>query len=174
MNTKYNTYDHLDKLKCIENEEIIKIDKKFENFSIDNNYNYAINIVENKNALPNINIDFKKLISYFKSTKDSVDNLTKEIALFNEYYKSLTKWVDMSKCESIKEKSIVYYLFYFMNRCFFYIIMNNECMCSEKNKNIFYQFFENFVQILATSKLYLEEDIENSSIIIDDDNNNNE
>ena len=174
MNTKYNTYDNLDKLKCIENEEIIKIDKKFENFSIDNNYNYAINIVENKNALPNINIDFKKLISYFKSTKDSVDNLTKEIALFNDYYKSLTKWVDMSKCESIKEKSIVYYLFYFMNRCFFYIIMNNECMCSEKNKNIFYQFFENFVQILATSKLYLEEDIENSSIIIDDDNNNNE
>ena len=171
MNTKYNTYDHLDKLKCIENEEIIKIDKKFENFSIDNNYNYAINIVENKNALPNINIDFKKLISYFKSTKDSVENLTKEIALFNDYYKSLTKWVDMSKCETIKEKSIVYYLFYFMNRCFFYIIMNNECMCSEKNKNIFYQFFENFVQILATSKLYLEDDIENSSIIVDDDIN---
>ena len=49
--------------------------------------------------------------------------------------------------------------------------MNNECMCSEKNKNIFYQFFENFVQILATSKLYLEDDIENSSIIVDDDIN---
>ena len=58
MNSKYNTYDHLDKLKCIENEEIIKIDKKFENFSIDNNYNYAINLVENRNVLPNVNIDF--------------------------------------------------------------------------------------------------------------------
>ena len=28
MNSKYNTIDHLDKLKCIENEDIINIEKK--------------------------------------------------------------------------------------------------------------------------------------------------
>ena len=170
MNEKYNTYDHLDKLKCIENEEIRKIEKKFENFNVDNNYNYAISIIENGHLLPNINIDLKKLIEYYKTTKDSVDSLSKEIQLFNDYYSALTKWVDMTKCESIKEKSIIYYLFYFMNRCFFYIIMNNECLCSEKNKNIFIKFFENYIQIINTSKLYLNEDIENSSMIIDNEN----
>ena len=48
--------------------------------------------------------------------------------------------------------------------------MNNECLCSEKNKNIFIKFFENYIQIINTSKLYLNEDIENSSMIIDNEN----
>ena len=52
MNSKYNTYDHLDKMKCIENEEIINIEKKFEKFSVDNNYNYAKNIIDNKPLMP--------------------------------------------------------------------------------------------------------------------------
>ena len=172
MNSKYNTYDHLDKLKCIEDEKIIEIEKKFEQFSIDNNYNYAANLLENKHALPNFNIDLSKLIAYYKSSNDTVDDLVKEIKIFNNYYESLTKWVNMSKCETIKEKSIIFYLFYFMCRCFFYIIMHNNFMVSKPNTIIFVKFFQNFIQIIQTSKLYLEEDIENSSMIIDEDNNN--
>ena len=91
MNSKYNTFDHLDKLKCVENEEIINIEKKFELFSVDKNYDYAKNVVENKNSLPKINIDLPKLIKYYKSKNDIVEDLVKEITLFNNYYESLTK-----------------------------------------------------------------------------------
>jgi hypothetical protein len=171
MNSKYNTYDHLDKLKCVEDEKIIEIEKKFEQFSLDNNYNYAISILENKHSLPKFNIDLPKLIAYYKSTNDSVDDLVKEITIFNNYYESLTKWVDMTKCETIKEKSIIYYLFYFICRCFFYIIMHNNFMVSKPNTNIFVKFFKNFIQIIETAKLYLQEDIENSSMIVDEENN---
>ena len=172
MNSKYNSYDHLDKLKCVEDEKIIEIEKKFEQFSADNNYNYATTLLENKHTLPKFNIDLSKLISYYKSSKDSVDDLVKEITIFNKYYESLTKWVNMSKCETLKEKSIIFYLFYFMCRCFFYVIMHNNFMVSKPNTIIFVKFFQNFIQIIKTAKLYLEEDIENSSMIIDEENNN--
>ena len=173
MNSKYNTYDHLDKLKCVEDGQIIEIEKKFEKFSIDNNYNYAINLLQKKQTLPKFNIDLPKLIAYYKSTNDSVEDLVKEITIFNKYYESLTKWVNMSKCETLKEKSIVYYLFYFICRCFFYVIMHNNFMVSQPNTNIFLQFFKNFNQIITTAKLYLQEDIENSSMIVDENNMNN-
>ena len=171
MNSKYNTFNHLDKLKCVENEEILKIEEKFEKFSINNNYDYAINLLENKISMPKINVDLSKLISYYKSRNDSVDDLVKEITVFNNYFESLTKWVDLTKCESLKEKSIIYYLFYFMCRCFFYIIMHNNFMATKPNTIIFVKFFTNLVQIINTAKLYLEKDIENSSMIIDEDNN---
>lgn len=32
MNSKYNTYDHLDKFKCNEDEEILNLEKKFDSF----------------------------------------------------------------------------------------------------------------------------------------------
>ena len=171
MNSKYNTYNHLDKMKCIENEEIINIEKKFEKFSVDNNYNYAKNIIDNKPLMPNINIDLSKLIGYHKSTNTSIDVLVNEITLFNNYYESLTKWLNMSKCESIKEKSIIHYLFYFMCRCLFYIILNENFMVSKPNTLIFVKFFTNFVQLINTAQLYLENDVENSSMIIDEGNN---
>ena len=50
MNNKYNTYDHFDKLKCVENVEIFEIEKKFENFSVEPNYDFAINLVEEINV----------------------------------------------------------------------------------------------------------------------------
>ena len=77
----------------------------------------------------------------------------------------------MSKCETIKEKSIIYYLFYFICRCFFYIIMHNNFLVSKPNTNIFLKFFKNFIQIISTSKLYLEKDAKNSSMIINKGNN---
>ena len=42
MNLKYSTYDHLDKLQCIEDENILNLEKKFDPFSIDKNYNYEL------------------------------------------------------------------------------------------------------------------------------------
>ena len=170
MNTKSNTFDHLDKLKCVENEEILKIFQKFENFSTDNKYDYAINLIENKDILPNVNIDLPKLISYYKSRDDTVEDLVKEIIIFNNYYESLTKLVDMSKCETLKEKSIIYYLFYFMFRCFFYIIMHNNFLVYKDNAKIYLKFFSNLIKIITTAKLYLVDDIENSSMIIDEGN----
>ena len=172
LNSKYDTFDHLDKLTCIANDDILNIEKKFETFSVDLNYDYAKNILDNKHSLPNVNIDLSKLITYYKSSKDSVDDLVKEITLFNEYFDSLTKWIDLNKCESMKEKSIVYYLFYFISRCFLYVIMHNNFMVSNPNSNKFYNFFKNYLQIIKTAKLYLEDDFENSSMIIDEENKN--
>jgi len=172
LNSKYDTFDNIDKLKCIENDEILNIEKKFESFSVDINYDYEKIILNNKHSLPNINIDLSKLVAYYKSSKDSVDDLVKEITLFNDYFDSLTKWIDLKKCESMKEKSIIYYLFYFISRCFLYIIMHNNFMVSNPNSNKFYNFFKNYLQIIKTAQLYMEDDIENSSMIIDEENKN--
>ena len=169
MNKNNSTYDKLDKLKCVENDEINNIEKKFETFSIDINYDYAKIILENSQVLPNVNIDLSKIITFYKSRNDSLDDLIKEVTLFNKYYESLSKLVDLTKTESLKEKSIVYYLFYFMSRCFIYIVMHNNFMVSKPNTLIFLNFFSNFIQIVNTAKLYLESDIENSSIIIEEE-----
>jgi hypothetical protein len=97
MNKNNSTYDNLDKIKCVENDEIINIEKKFEAFSIDINYDYAKIMLENKEVLPNVNIDLSKVIAFYKSRNDSLDDLVKEITLFNKYYESLTKWVNLTK-----------------------------------------------------------------------------
>ena len=167
-NEKYFSFDHLDKLKCVENDEIINIEKKFETFSIDINYNYAKNILEKKQALPDVNFDLSKIITYYKSRNDSIEDLDKEITLFNKYFESLTKWVDLEECEILREKSIVYYLFYFMSRCFIYIIMHNNFIVSISNKIIFVNFFKNYFKTINTAKLYLQSDIEDSSINIEE------
>lgn len=45
MNSKYNSYDHLDKVKCIKEEELLILEKKFAPFLINKNYNYTTNII---------------------------------------------------------------------------------------------------------------------------------
>ena len=170
MNSKYNSYDHLDKFQCIENENILNIEKKFDPFSLDINYNYAINIINVKNSLPNINLDLLKIIQYYKNTSNlPVDELIKEISSFNEYYTTLTKYVNLNKIESLKEKSIIYYLFYFMSRAFFYIIMNNNFLVTKANCLEFTKFFTNYENIRKAAKLYLKDSISKSSMIIEDE-----
>ena len=170
MNKKYNSYDHLSKLKCNDDIRIIELEKKFENFSIDPNYNYGESLLDEKQCLPKINIDLHKLDEFYKDKKYTVDDLTKEIKIFNEYFFDLTQSVDLTKCETLREKCIVYYLYYFMNRCFFYVCMHNNFMASKETSKIFQTFFNNFLLITNCSKLYLENDIENSSMIIEDEN----
>ena len=168
MNLKYNTYDHLDRLKCIEDEEILALDKKFDLFSIDNNYNYAINIVNSKNSLPNINLDLSKIVSFYNKNNITSEQLMKEITSFNKYFESLTKYVTLNKLESLKEKSIVYYLFYYMSRAFFYITLNSNFLASKENCLIYTKFFVNYNNIIKTAKLYLKEDVNNTSMILEE------
>ena len=170
MNNKYNTYDHFDKLKCVENVEIFEIEKKFENFSVEPNYDFAINLVEENQCLPKINIDLSKLIAFYKSHDYSVEDLNKEITLFNQYFSDITKFIDLKNCESLRQKSIIYYLFYFMTRCFFYVCMHNNFMASIKTARIFQIFFNNFIEIINSAKLSLEQDLNNSSMIINEEN----
>ena len=171
MNSKYNTYDHLHQFKCPENEDIINLEKKFDPFSIDKNYNYAINIANSKNSLPKVNIDLGKIIEFYKkSTSNSTDELIKEIASFNNYFDNLTKDINLKIIESIREKSIIYYLFYFMSRAFFYIIMNNNFIVSKENCKEYSKFFRSYDHIIRTAKMYMKEDISNSSMICEGEN----
>ena len=174
MNSKYNTFDHLDKLKCIENEEILNLEKKIDSFSIDKNYDYATNIINSNCSLPNINLDLSKIIEFYKkTTDDSLDNLLKEISSFNKYFESMTKYISLKKVETQKEKSIAYYLFYFLSRAFFYVVMSNNFMVDNTNCSEYFKFFKNYYNIVKTAKLYLKEDIENSSMIVEEQNKDN-
>ena len=170
MNKKYNTYDHFDKLKCVENSQIIEIEKKFENFSIENNYDYGTTLNSNEICLPVYNIDLAKLISFYKNQNYTVDDLTKEIELFNTYFNDVAKWSNLTKCESSHDKSIIYYLFYFMSRCFFYVCMHNNFMSSITTSITFRTFFYNFTQIINAVKICVEIDLKKSSMIINEEN----
>ena len=174
MNSKYNTYDHLDKFKCIEDEEILNLEKKLDSFSKDKNYDYALNIINSKCSLPNINLDLSKIIEFYKkSSNDSVDELIKEISSFNKYFESMTKYVSLKKVETKKEKSIIYYLFYFLSKAFFYIILSNSFMVDNTNCTEYYKFFKNYYSIVKAAKLYLKQDIAKSSMIIEEQNKDN-
>ena len=172
MNKKYNTYDHFDKLKCVENSEIIEIEKRFDTFSIEPGYNYMKNLIEEKQYLPNINIDLSKLISFYKNVNYTVDDLNKEIELFNQYFSDITKSVDLTKCESEHDKSIVYYLFYFITRCFFYVCMHNNFIFSNSTAKKFQIFFNNFIKIINSVKLCVEIDMKKSTMIINEEKKN--
>ena len=170
MNKKFNTYDHFDKLKCVENSKIIEIEKKFENFSIENDYDFGTALTEGEICLPLINLDLAKLISFYKNQNYTVEDLIEEIKLFNTYFTDITKFIDITKCETSREKSIIYYLFYFMARCFFFICFHNNFMSSIETSNIFQTFFYNFTEIINSAKLCIEIDLKNSLNIINSDN----
>ena len=149
MTNKYS-YDNWDKFKCDDNENYLILEKKFDIFSIDKGYNYACNMSLNKKELPDINLDLSKIVEYYKkSENNSTDDLIKEIVSFNAYFKSITKNVNMQKVESLREKSLLYYLFYFMTRAFFYVTMNNNFMFTKENSVEFIEFFGNFRDILG-------------------------
>ena len=170
MNKKYNTYDHFDKLKCVENSKIIEIEKKFENFSIENDYDYGTALTKEEICLPLINLDLAKLISFYKNQNYTVEDLIEEIKLLNTYFTDITKFIDITKCETSREKSTIYYLFYFMARCFFFICFHNNFMSSIETSNLFQIFFYNFTEIINSTKICIEIDLKNSSNIINSDN----
>ena len=170
MNEKCNTYDNLEHLICVEDDCITNIEKKLDNFSIIKDYNYASNIFNKNFALPKINIDLSKIIAYFKDNKDTIDDLIKEITSINNFLNKIIKRVNLSKIESLRGKSIIYYLFYFVSRCFYYIILHNNFVVSQNNSKIFGNFFDNFIKIINSTKIYYKNDIKSSCMIIEEKN----
>ena len=169
--TKKYSYDNWDKFKCDENTDLLVLEKKFDPFSIDKGYNYASNMSLNKNVLPDINLDLSKIVEFYqKSNSNSTDDLVKEISSFNDYFKSMTKDINLTKVETLKEKSKVYYLFYFMSRAFFYVIMNNNFMFTKENGKVFSEFFIDYKKIIETCKLYLNQDLLLNSKNAEDNN----
>lgn len=125
----------------------------------------------NKNVLPDINLDLSKIVEFYqKSNSNSTDDLVKEISSFNDYFKSMTKDINLTKVETLKEKSKVYYLFYFMSRAFFYVIMNNNFMFTKENGKVFSEFFIDYKKIIETCKLYLNQDLLLNSKNAEDNN----
>ena len=175
INDNYISYNNLDKFKCDENPELLNLEKKLDPFSLDVNYNYATNLYSNKNQLPDINLDLSKIAQHYKNPHLSLpDDLIKEISLFNKYFNSISKNITLLKVETLKEQSILYYLFYFMSRAFFYIIMSNSFMATKENSKVYTKFFRNYLNIMKTCKLYIKKDSENTSknIILTEENNN--
>ena len=173
INKGYSSNDILSRFKCNENKDFIALENKFDNFSINNNYNYASNIISEKNELPDINLDLSKIVLYYKDNNNYTPNdLIKEIELFNNYYETLIKNISLDKIETMKEKSVIYYLFYFMSRAFFYIIMNiNFIPSKELNIKEYSKFFMNYKSIIKSCKLYIQQNLDKNKIASDQDNN---
>ena len=172
INKGCSSYDILSKFKCNENKEFINLENKFDNFSINKDYNYAINIISEKNELPDINLDLSKIILYYKNVSNyTPDDLIKEIELFNNYFETLNKTISLNKIETLKEKSVIYYLFYFMSRAFFYIIMSiNFIPSKEINIKEYTKFFMNYKNIIKACKLYIKQDLEKNKLILENEN----
>ena len=169
MNNKYSSYNHLDKLKCNDKEEFLNFEKKMNSFSIDENYNYVENLANSNNILPNINIDLTKIQEYYKKANEISDsNVIKDIAIINKYYEELVQNINLKAIETIKEKSIIYYLYYFLSRTFFYVTLNNNFIASNSNCKHLIKYFQNLKSIIKSVKMYTKEDLKNENMIIEE------
>ena len=176
MNNKCNSFYDLTKLKCIDDEDIILLEKKINSFSIDEKYNYGLNISSKICILPNLNLDFEKIEKYYeKLGKMNSNDFFNEIKVINKYIKKLIESINMKIIEGLKEQYIVYYLFHFVNQFYFYIFLNPNIqfpkICKDSNENINMNIFESFcdlfsndIIILNSAKLYLSNDIYNTKI----------
>ena len=174
INNKSSSLDNLDEFLCNDSPDILNIENKFDPFSIEQTYNYANNLISNKNELPDINLDLSKIVHYYKNLKEySMNELNKEIALFNNYFDTISKNITFLKIESLREKSIIYYLFFFMSRAFLYIILNNNFIANKENVKDYTKFFKNYKNIVKTCILYLKQDSKINKIAFEDSNEKN-
>ena len=168
---KYNN------LLCINDQEILNIEKKLFSFSLDKNYNYASCIINSENTLPKINIDFSSLKIYFKDiisdkNKNNEDILIKELFSINNFYSSLTSNINLEKTSTIGDQSIIYYLFHIMNYILFYILLNPNVIINKSTSEIYLTFFSNYYTIKNAAELYINRKIiKDSNYLI---NNNNQ
>ena len=163
MNNKYS-YDNWDKFKCNENTEFLILEKKLDPFSIDKGYNYASNMNLDINILPDINLDLSKISQYYKNlNNNSTDDLIKEISSYNNYFKTMTKDINLNEVETLKEKSTIYYLFYIISRAFLYITMSNNFMFTKEYTKEYFEFFTNFKKISEACKMYINKDFLNQN-----------
>ena len=176
MNNKYNSFYHLTKLKCIDDEDIILLEKKVNSFSIDEKYNYGLSISSKICILPNLNLDFEKIEKYYeKLGKINSNDFFNELKVINKYIKKIIEPINMKVIEGLKEQYAIYYLFQFVNQFYFYIFLNPNIqfpkICKDTDENInmnefnsFYDFFSNYILILNSAKLYLSNDIFNTQL----------
>ena len=184
MNNKSNSLFHLNTLECIKDENILLLEKKINSFYIDKNYNYALNLSQKTNILPKININLKKLYNYYdKITGNDEKYILKDIKIINNYVKKLFENINLNVIEGLREQNIIFYLFQFLNKAFFYIFLDPNIngfqniykkynLNDFSNKIKYYneelydynEFFNNYILIKNSAKLYLSNDIYNNQL----------
>ena len=172
---KQNNDNIYEQLICINEEKILKLEKKIFSFKLDKNYNYATTIIDSNNILPKININLIELNSFLKNkiiNKKNEEIFKEEVMTANEYYILLTSEIDLKKVGTIREKNIIYYLFHFMNNFLFYILLNPNFSINNSNYDIYLDFIGNFITIKESAELYLnKQKLKDSNILL---MNNNE
>ena len=146
------------KLICINEEKILNLEKKIFSFNAHKNYNYASSIIYGTNILPNININLTELNSTLSKLKINVknsENFLEEIDLTNHFYKILTSEINLKKRGTIREQSIIFYLFYFMTNALFYILLNPNFTGEIPSLKKHIDFFSNYISIKEAAELYL-------------------
>ena len=125
--------------------------------------------------MPNINMNLTSVKSFFRYKVINEANkkiVNEEIDLINEYFELLTKNIDLEKVGTIKEQNIIFFLFYFMNNSFFYIMFNPNFSIDKTMLENNIKYFNNLYKIKVAAELYLNKDkIKESNILI---NNYNE
>lgn len=87
---------------------------------------------------------------------------------------ALTDKINLEKVESEREHSIIYYLFQFMNKALFFILLNPNFFVLETTSHEYLNFFKNYIKVIRCARIYLRENIQNCSMIIDNDNQDEE
>ena len=138
---------------------MIKIELKINKFSLNEKYDYASCVIRGRNLLPNININLPALVNYCKKlevSEESGNIFQEEISSINQVFCKLIDNCNLEKkYNNIKEKNIIFYLYQFMNKALFYIILNpNFCITKTRLENYF-NFFKNFIKIKNLVLTYL-------------------
>jgi hypothetical protein len=125
--------------------------------------------------MPKINMNLTAVKSFFRYKVINEANkkrVKEEIDLINEYFELLTKNIDLDKVGTIQEQNIIFFLFYFMNNSFFYIMFNPNFPIDKTMPEKYIKYFNNLYKIKVAAELYLNKDkIKESNILI---NNYNE
>ena len=125
--------------------------------------------------MPKINMNLTSVKSFFKYKVVNDANtiiIKEEIDLINEYFEILTKNINLDKVGTIEEQNIIFYLFYFMNNSFFYLMFNPNFSIDKTMTEKCIKFFNNLYNIKISAELYLDKNkIRESNIFI---NNYNE
>ena len=143
---------------CINNNTILKIEQKFFRFSLDKNYNYASCIIDSSDKLPKLNINLSSIKAYINSIKDHQDNHNKilnEIVQIKFFYLALTSNTEMKKASTIRDKSIIFYLFHFLNYSLFYILLKPSFIIDNYTCETYLDFFGCYYSIINAVVLNL-------------------
>ena len=157
LNLKINNNNGLKNIFCINDVNILNLEKKLFSFSSDKNYDYSSIILNSENTLPKLNINLSSIKNYYKnlSNDEKRENILKEeIQLINKYYKYLTSNIILNKIVSLYEQSIIYYLFYIMNFTLFYLLLSPNFSFDQSQSYL--NFFENYHTIKTAAEIYLD------------------